>query len=40
MRRGHHTSRVLRAMGAAADEKASLSDPAADAEEKTAIESD
>lgn len=40
MRRGHHTSRVLRAMGAGADEKASLSDPAADAEEKTAIESD
>ncbi len=38
MRRGHHTSRVLRALGAGEDGKASLSDSVAD--EKTVIESD
>ena len=36
MRRGHHTSRVLRAMGASADEKPASADKAADAVEESA----
>jgi acetolactate synthase I/III small subunit len=36
MRRGHHTSRVLRAMGAGADEKPASEDKAADAVEESA----
>jgi acetolactate synthase-1/3 small subunit len=36
MRRGHHTSRVLRAMGAGADEKPVSGDKAADAVEESA----
>ncbi|MGA2726878.1 MAG: acetolactate synthase small subunit [Terracidiphilus sp.] len=36
MRRGHHTSRVLRAMGASADEKPASADKAADALEESA----
>jgi acetolactate synthase-1/3 small subunit len=36
MRRGHHTSRVLRAMGAAADEKQASENRAADAVEESA----
>ncbi len=36
MRRGHHTSRVLRAMGAGADEKPVSEDRAADAVEENA----
>ena len=38
MRRGHHTSRVLRAMGAGADEKSETGEPAESLEAGAAVE--